>query len=154
MDGRQFHPASPEERAAARRALGLDCERLCSMSGASRRKRIPLGLLDAWAAVDAKAREGALLALVGDGPEWDQVHARAQTPNLAGSVHLAGQRSDVATWYRAADLYVISSHIEGLSNTHDRGAGIRIAGNLHPCFGQLDTGRISSCRSCGGCRQY
>jgi glycosyltransferase involved in cell wall biosynthesis len=52
---------------------------------------------------------------VGDGPEWDQVHARAQTPNLMGSVHLAGQRSDVANWYRAADLYVISSHTEGLS---------------------------------------
>ena len=45
----------------------------------------PLGLLDAWAAVDTKAREGALLALVGDGPDWDQVHARAQAPNLAGS---------------------------------------------------------------------
>ena len=87
------------------------------MSAASRRKRIPLGLLDAWAAVDTKAREGALLALVGDGPERDQVQAKAQTPNLAGSIHLAGQCSDVATWYRAADVYVISSHLEGLSNS-------------------------------------
>jgi glycosyltransferase involved in cell wall biosynthesis len=54
---------------------------------------------------------------VGDGPDWDQVHARAQAPNLANGVHLAGHRSDVATWYRAADLYVISSNTEGLSNT-------------------------------------
>jgi glycosyltransferase involved in cell wall biosynthesis len=54
---------------------------------------------------------------VGDGPDRDQVHARAQAPDLAGSVHLAGQCCDVATWYRAADLYVISSINEGLSNT-------------------------------------
>ena len=42
---------------------------------------------------------------------------RRRKPNLAGSVHLAGQRSDVATWYRAADVYVIPSLLEGLSNT-------------------------------------
>lgn len=115
LDGRQFVPAPPEERAAARRALGLDCERLVLYVGRLSAEKNPLGLLDAWAAVDTKAREGALLALVGDGPERAQVHARAQTPNLTDSVHLAGQRSDVANWYRAADLYVISSHIEGLS---------------------------------------
>jgi glycosyltransferase involved in cell wall biosynthesis len=117
VDGRQFHPASPEERAAARRALGLVCDRLVLYVGRLSPEKNLLGLLDAWAAVDTNAREGALLALVGDGPDRDQVHARAQAPDLAGSVHLAGQRSDVATWYRAADLYVISSINEGLSNT-------------------------------------
>jgi len=40
-----------------------------------------------------------------------------QASKVAGSVHLAGQRNDVATWYRAADFYVISSINEGLSNT-------------------------------------
>lgn len=117
VDSRQFHPASPEERNVARRALGLDCERLVLYVGRLSAEKNPLGLLDAWAAVDTKAREGALLALVGDGPDRDQVHARAQTPNLANVVHLAGQRSDVATWYRAADVYVISSQNEGLSNS-------------------------------------
>jgi glycosyltransferase involved in cell wall biosynthesis len=117
VDSRQFHPASLEERAAARRSLGLDCERLVLYVGRMSAEKNPLGLLDAWGAIDMRAREGALLALVGDGPDWDQVHARAQTPKLASSVHLAGARSDVATWYRAADVYVIPSHLEGLSNT-------------------------------------
>ena len=117
VDGRQFHPASPEERIAARRALALDCKTLVLCVGRLSPEKNLLGLLDAWATVDTNAREGALLALVGDGPDRDQVHARAQAPELAGSVHLAGQRSDVATWYRAADLYVISSINEGLSNT-------------------------------------
>jgi glycosyltransferase involved in cell wall biosynthesis len=117
VDGRQFHPVSPEERVDARRALGLDYERLVLYVGRLSAEKNPLGLLDAWAAVGTKAREGALLALVGDGPEWDHIHARAQTPNLSASVHLAGMRSDVEIWYRAADVYVISSELEGLSNT-------------------------------------
>ena len=114
---REFHPASLEERNAARRALGLNCERLVLYIGRLAPEKNPLGLLDAWAAVDTKAREGALLALVGDGPHRDKVQAKAQAPNLAGGVHLAGHCSNVATWYRAADLYVISSHNEGLSNS-------------------------------------
>ena len=115
--GRQFHPASLEERNAARRALGLNCERLVLYVGRLSPEKNPLGVLDAWAAVDTKAREGALLALVGDGPHRDKVQAKAQAPNLAGGVHVAGHCSNVATWYRAADLYVISSHNEGLSNS-------------------------------------
>jgi glycosyltransferase involved in cell wall biosynthesis len=117
VDGRQFYPPSPEERIVARRSLALDCKTLVLCVGRFSPEKNLLGLLDAWAAVDANAREGALLALVGDGPDRDQVHARALAPDLAGSVHLAGERSDVATWYRAADFYVISSINEGLSNT-------------------------------------
>jgi len=117
VDGHQFHPATPNERAEARRTLGLTCERLVLYVGRLSPEKNSLGLLDAWAAVDTKAREGVLLAIVGDGPDWDQAQARAQMPNLADSVHLAGRRSDVATWYRAADVYVLPSHLEGLSNT-------------------------------------
>jgi glycosyltransferase involved in cell wall biosynthesis len=117
IDGRQFPPAAPNERAAARLKLGLECERMVLCVGRLSAEKNPLGLLDAWAAVDMKARKGALLAFVGDGPEWNQVHARAQAPDLAGTVCLAGRQSDVTVWYRAADLYVIPSHREGLSNS-------------------------------------
>jgi glycosyltransferase involved in cell wall biosynthesis len=117
VDGRQFHAASPQDRAAARRALGLVCDRLVLYVGRLSAEKNPLGLLDAWAAVGTKVREGALLAVVGDGPEFDRLRLKAQATNLAGSVHLAGARSDVATWYRAADFYVICSSNEGLSNT-------------------------------------
>ncbi len=103
VDGRQFRPASPEERVVARRALELDCKTLVLYVGRLSPEKNPLGLLRAWAAVDANTRQGVLLAMVGDGPDRDEVRARAQTPALAGSVHLAGERGDVATWYRAAD---------------------------------------------------
>jgi glycosyltransferase involved in cell wall biosynthesis len=117
VDGSQFHPASPEERATARRALGLACDRLMLCVSRLSPEKNCIGLLDAWAGVNAEVRKGALLALVGDGPEWDKVKAKAEEPALAGSVHLAGKRDDVVTWYQAADAYVIPSHHEGLSNT-------------------------------------
>jgi len=117
VDGRQFYPATAEERAAARRALGLGCERLVLYVGRLSAEKNPVGLLEAWAAMDAKVRETALLALVGDGPDWNQVQAKAHALNVASSVHMAGQRSDVGMWYRAADVYAIPSRFEGLSNT-------------------------------------
>jgi glycosyltransferase involved in cell wall biosynthesis len=117
LDSRQFFPASPEKRIAARLALGLGCERMVLYVGRLSPEKNPIGLLNAWSAVDSNVRAGALLALVGDGPEWNKVNARIRELNLADSVHLAGKRSDVETWYQAADIYVISSHNEGLSNT-------------------------------------
>src|SRR5262245_11065818 len=117
VDGRQFHPVSPEERVDARRELGLDCERLVLYVGRLSPEKNPIGLLDAWTAIAPQVRNGALLGLVGDGPEWDEVSAAVEEPRLAGSVHLAGSRRDVVNWYRAADVYVIPSHREGLSNS-------------------------------------
>jgi len=117
VDGQQFYPAAAEERAAARRVLGLRCERIVLYVGRLSAEKNILGLLDAWEAVDTKWRKEAMLVLVGDGPQWDAVLARAHMPNVAGSVHLAGRRTDVETWYRAADVTVIASHLEGLSNT-------------------------------------
>jgi glycosyltransferase involved in cell wall biosynthesis len=117
VDGRRFHPASPDERASARRALGLECERVVLCVGRLSAEKNSIGLLDAWAAVDAKARQGTLLVLVGDGPDRVRVQSRAHAPDLRNQVVLAGHQSDVAAWYRAADLYVLSSHNEGLSNS-------------------------------------
>jgi glycosyltransferase involved in cell wall biosynthesis len=117
VDGAEFRAASPEERIQARRALGLDCERLVLYVGRLAPEKNPAGLLEAWAAIDATARRGTLLALVGGGPEASRVRELAEAPALAGHVHLAGERSDVAAWYRAADVYVLPSSREALSNS-------------------------------------
>ena len=117
VDGRQFHPVSAEERGTAQRALGLNCQRLVLYVGRLSPEKNPLGLLDAWAAIEPDMRANTLLALVGDGPERNQVDAKVAELNLSESVYLAGQQSDMATWYQAADVYVMASHNEGLSNT-------------------------------------
>lgn len=84
-----------EERLAARHALGLDCQRLVLYVGRLSPEKNPLGLLDAWAAVDNQVREGALLALVGEGPERDKIKFKIDDLNLRKSVYLAGQRSGI-----------------------------------------------------------
>jgi glycosyltransferase involved in cell wall biosynthesis len=117
VDPRSFRPASPKERADVRRALGLECQRLVLCVGRLSPEKNPLGLLEAWAAVDEAVREGSLLALVGDGPLRATLTDSVAAKGLSESVQIVGERNDVACWMRAADLYVLASYTEGLSNT-------------------------------------
>jgi glycosyltransferase involved in cell wall biosynthesis len=117
VDHRSFRPASPKERVDARRALSLEGQRLVLYVGRLAPEKNPLGLLEAWAAVDEAVREGSLLALVGDGPLRATLADYVAAKGLSQSVRILGERNDVACWMRAADLYVLASNHEGLSNT-------------------------------------
>ena len=116
VDCSSFRPATPKERTEARRALGLECQHLVLCVGRLAPEKNLLGLLEAWAAVDEAVREGSLLALVGDGPLRTVVADYVAAKGLSQSVQIVGERNDVACWMRAADLYVLASHNEGLSN--------------------------------------
>lgn len=113
----EFRPATAAERAAAKRQLGLDCQKLVLSVARLSEEKNPLGLLEAWSAIPPPARKGALLAMVGDGPQEGEVRRKVESLRIGDSVVLAGRRGDVENWYRAADLYVIASHNEGLSNS-------------------------------------
>jgi len=117
VDEKEFRPASLEQRIAARRKLGVDCERLVLYVGRLSAEKNPLGLLEAWASLNPNPSLSTLLVLVGNGPEWNRLRTKIDDLNLTKSVYLAGSRSDVATWYQAADFYVNFSRNEGLSNT-------------------------------------
>ncbi|WP_210589720.1 glycosyltransferase [Streptomyces sp. GESEQ-35] len=66
-------------------------------------------LLQAWPEVVRRVA-GARLVLVGDGPDADRLRAGAPA-----SVEFAGARSDIAAWYRAADVVVLPSRWEGMA---------------------------------------
>lgn len=76
----------------------------------------PLGLIRAWKAV-ASTSATALLVMVGDGPQRAQVRELVDREGLNGCVLLAGAQSAVLPWYRAADVFILPSHFEGLSNS-------------------------------------
>jgi glycosyltransferase involved in cell wall biosynthesis len=101
-----FAPATPAERAQARRALGLpDGPVVLTVGRLSPQKGHDV-LLRAWAHV-RRASPEATLVLVGDGPDEPALRA------LAGpGVVFAGRRSDVGHWLAAADVVAIPSRWE------------------------------------------
>jgi glycosyltransferase involved in cell wall biosynthesis len=73
-------------------------------------------LFDAWAR--AFARSGrARLRLVGAGPLEGALREQAERLGIASQIEFLGHRSDVEALLREADFGVLTSTIEGLSNT-------------------------------------
>jgi glycosyltransferase involved in cell wall biosynthesis len=112
VDGDRFRPVDDAGRRRARAALGLPPEGLV-VAFAGRLERVKGAdlLLQAWSELDHR---GAWLALGGGGPERKQLEA------LAGAnptIRFLGPMADTAPLYAAADLAVVPSRSEGLSNT-------------------------------------
>jgi glycosyltransferase involved in cell wall biosynthesis len=63
--------------------------------------------------LDACAAAGEVhLLVVGDGEDRPALERRAAERDLAGRVHFAGYQADPAPWYRAMDLFALSSDSE------------------------------------------
>jgi glycosyltransferase involved in cell wall biosynthesis len=76
-------------------------------------KRVAL-LLHAWAATPSRAH--AVLLIVGDGPLRHNLEATAETLGLRDSVRFVGMQAEVLPFYQAADVFVLPSASEGMSN--------------------------------------
>lgn len=77
-------------------------------------KNLPC-LLRAFSLV-ARQHEQVELDLVGDGPLRQSLEQQVKALGIGGRVNFWGEQNDVTPWLRNADLFVISSHREGLSN--------------------------------------
>ncbi len=87
----------------------MNCGRLTS-------EKNPDGLLEAWRIV-AQDVGNVELVLVGDGPLRLLLENSVRNSHHSDSVRLVGIQSQVVSWYRAADVYVLPSRNEGLSNS-------------------------------------
>jgi glycosyltransferase involved in cell wall biosynthesis len=106
-----YRPASADDRATARAALGLaPGVPLAVVVGRLSPQKGQGWLLRAWPEV-LRSVPDAELVLVGHGPDEARLR-EAQVPN----VHFAGQQLDVASWFAAATVTVVPSRWEaGLS---------------------------------------
>jgi glycosyltransferase involved in cell wall biosynthesis len=112
----RFVLPAPAEKTALRRQLHLGDGPVALYVGRLHPDKNILGLLDAWRAVAARMPD-ARLAVVGNGPQQDAAHARAAEHGIQGSVIFCGELRDVRPWYQAADVFVLPSVFEGLSNS-------------------------------------
>ncbi|HIG01123.1 MAG TPA: glycosyltransferase family 1 protein [Myxococcales bacterium] len=116
LDTRAFVPALGGARSDARRQLGLGDEPLAiTVCHIRPEKNLPM-LLDAWKRVQTLL-PAARLIIVGDGPGMTDLKDRVERLGLQGAVLLPGAYPDPRPWYAVADLFVLSSANEGLSNS-------------------------------------
>jgi glycosyltransferase involved in cell wall biosynthesis len=91
-----------------RRRLGIPLDALVvGTAGSLRAVKNYLRLLEAAAPVP-----GVHVLLVGEGEERPALEARAARPDLAGRIHLAGYQADPAPFYRAMDVFALTSDSE------------------------------------------
>ncbi|MGH2603044.1 MAG: glycosyltransferase, partial [Dehalococcoidia bacterium] len=109
----QTAPLPPAERLAIRRELiGTNNVMLASVGMLKPAKGFG-DLLAAFAAL-RRTHPGAALVIAGAGPLEGELRAQIDSLELNGHTHLIGLRDDVPRVLAAADIYVCSSHREGL----------------------------------------
>lgn len=72
-------------------------------------------LLEAFHRANLKSR-GWKLAILGNGPERDALRRRAAALDLSDAFLMPGFVPDIGRWLSCADLFVVSSRYEGMSN--------------------------------------
>ena len=109
----------PNAKRAARERLGLPWEPIVLFVGRlSAEKRLD-ALIDAWPRI-GRVHPRASLVLVGDGGTFRNVETelreRVQTLGLQERVHFVGRVDSVLDYLLAADVFVLPSSTEGMSN--------------------------------------
>jgi len=93
---------------------------------AGRRRLLAVGRLHRQKGFDLLVRAFASIAalfpdwdlvILGEGPERDMLQSQIHAAGMAERISLPGRAGNVGQWYEASDLYVLSSRVEGLSNT-------------------------------------
>jgi glycosyltransferase involved in cell wall biosynthesis len=118
VDTERFRPATPAERRALRRALGLGEGTLIAWSGRLLRGKGLETLLEAFSGIVAVEPE-LRLVLVGSGEGQSlsieaELRRAVEARGLRGRVVFTGRVDDVADHLRACDLFVFPSVFEAL----------------------------------------
>jgi glycosyltransferase involved in cell wall biosynthesis len=118
VDTELFRPAGEEERAVFRKARGWTGKVVSIFTGRFEPQKNLPWLLDVWADL-APSRTDVLLVLLGSGDQAAHLKSRITRRGLSGSVHVesAGDLSKVRAFLQGADIFVLPSLAEGMSNS-------------------------------------
>ena len=110
VDLARFQPANPERKAALRQRLGLPTGPIALFAGRLEAEKRIDRLVALWPKLRA-AVPSATLVVAGAGGL-----AEALIGAAVEGVRIVGPQSDLCDWYAAADVFVLPSEAEGLSN--------------------------------------
>lgn len=119
VDTDRFKPVSEQEQAALRGRLGLSLsDRLVVFTGRLvALKRLDI-LLKSWAdVVRAPNTPACRLLILGQGEESESLKALAGQLGVGDSVSFLGQMKDVVDYLQVANVFVLPSASEGMSNS-------------------------------------
>lgn len=72
-------------------------------------------LIDAFARIGVGAKDARLIIL-GDGPLRESLLKQTSALGITERVHLPGNVGNLGSWFEKADIFVLSSHFEGMPN--------------------------------------
>jgi len=119
VDTGRYTPPLYNEKINAKTAIGLENSALFLFVGRLSPEKRLKEFLEAWAEIFSEESPAPRirLVIVGGGPEEAALKRAVADLGLAGSVTLAGPKDDLLPYYRAADVFVLPSISEGLSNS-------------------------------------
>jgi glycosyltransferase involved in cell wall biosynthesis len=111
-----FRPASDEKKSNLRKELGLEAKFVAVCAARLSEEKNHAMLIKAWNLFADKV-ENAELILLGQGPLDEDVRRLTASSKRPNTIRVLGQTDDPLHWYQAADVYTLSSDVEGLSNS-------------------------------------
>jgi glycosyltransferase involved in cell wall biosynthesis len=113
---RFFAPRDAEVRARLREAAGIPADAVVCFTAArlTEVKGFNHQLQAAQTLCASPAGRKIHFVWAGEGEQRADLERKIARLGLAGSVHLLGQRWDVADWHDAADIFVLPSQLEGM----------------------------------------
>lgn len=106
IDCDAFVPA--KDKTAVRQQLGLPTNKIIIGIVATLRSwKGHQYLIDAFAQLD---KPDTHLLIVGNGPQWDNIHQQIDRLNISDKVTLCGEQKDVIPWLQSMDIFVLPSY--------------------------------------------
>jgi glycosyltransferase involved in cell wall biosynthesis len=137
VDSRVFHPAESAQRSST--PLSVTIGAVCALRA---EKRVDL-LLDAFARVRQEGID-ARLVLVGSGPMLERLESQRRKLQLEATSEFHPTTSDVASWLREIDIFVLSSGGVPELVQHASNGLLFEAGSVDQLVAQLRTAACNS----------
>lgn len=119
VDTGRYSPFSYQEKISAKAALGFDNSTIFLFVGRLSPEKRVKEFVEVWAEFFAEEmlKPRMRLVIVGKGPERESIERAARDLGVGGTVTLAGAKDDLRLYYGAADVFILPSISEGLSNS-------------------------------------